>query len=197
MGIVKVRAVCVVCASLNVASFVRLTFPSLSCVSSLSLGLWFKISCGRRTSRRESIGIVLPWSSRIVSLRYSIAWTYRFMKRVATLTSTLSLSATMNGTRYVMFPKRIRKKISSSNHKGLPLASQSVGTTASFVTSLSYPSFSASRRTRFIPEPVSNTAVVQRDPLLRLTLQVRQHEYETDPTPRVQRTLTWDRKANE
>ena len=34
--------------------------------------------------------------------------------------------------------------------------------------------------------------VVQRDPLLHFTLHVRQHEYETYPTPRVQSTLTPD-----
>ena len=35
-------------------------------------------------------------------------------------------------------------------------------------------------------------AVLQRELLLHFTLHVRQHEYETDPTPRVQRTLTPD-----
>ena len=65
----------------------------------------------------------------------------------------------MNGTRYVVFPKRIRKTTSPSNRRGLPLASPSVGSTASFVRNVSHPSVSASRLTMFIQEPVSNTAL--------------------------------------
>ena len=70
-----------------------------------------------------------------------------------------SFSATMNGARYVVFPNRIRKKISPSNRRGLPLASPRVGSTASFVRNVSHQSVSVSRLTMFIPEPVSNTAL--------------------------------------
>ena len=135
------RAVRIVCALLNGASLVRLSVRALRWVS-LLLDLSFGLSGGRRAPRRDSIVIVLPQYNRIVWLRHSIESTYRFIKRVPTVISTSSFSATMNGPRYVLFPKRIRKTISPSNRSGLPLASPSVGSTASFVRNVSHPSVS-------------------------------------------------------
>ena len=101
----------------------------------------------------------LPPFNRIFWFRHSIASTYRFMKRVPKTTSTASLFAAMNGTRYVMFPNRVRNTISPSRREDLPFASPSVESTVSFVSHVFHPSVSESGLKMFIPEPVSNTVL--------------------------------------